>query len=99
MAFAARKHEDGTWRLCKRMGDTILTLSSAEFPGLEVKFPTQSKAKACSDALNEAHWKDYDKAARKALPPSKTALFWAFVEILHQHEGLTEAHYKKVRGT
>lgn len=94
MAFAARKHDDGTWRLCKRMGDTILRIHG-KWPHISPKFASQAKTKACADELNERFWTEYDRHERKH-KDQPNPLFWELIEVIYQHGGLTDAEYKEI---
>lgn len=98
MAFAARKHDDGTWRLCKRMGATMTHVSSQYWPTAEVIFPSQAKAKACADELNETWWKTYEKASKNEYgkPSPHDPMLWEFVAIIQKHEGLSPAALKEL---
>jgi len=70
MAFAARQHDDKTWRLCLRKGVTFS--HAGEF---QIVFSSQARAKACADALNEKFWDHNAKAiTKKAYPPEGAAM-------------------------
>lgn len=94
MAFAARKHDDGTWRLCKRMGATFSHVNSHYWPTVEIVFPSQAKCKACADELNETVWPAYDKAKTK--PDAHDPILWEFIAIIRKHEGLSPAALKEL---
>ncbi|WP_062120317.1 hypothetical protein [Aureimonas sp. AU40] len=89
MPFAARKHDDGTWRLCKRMGDTLLTATFDDGTVLAIgPFPSQAKTKACADVLNE-RWKDYERAVKKGEFSDELATW--LIQTVRDHDGLESA--------
>ncbi|RWB95621.1 MAG: hypothetical protein EOQ56_28140 [Mesorhizobium sp.] len=93
MAWGARQHEDGTWRLCERKGRTILRLSPS-FPDMEIRFASQAKTKKCADQLNELYWATYEKARKKgeATPP----FAWSMAHIIHDMGGISDADWKRI---
>ena len=79
--FGARNDEG--WRLCYRKGKSIIFVCEKKFPDIIVEFPSQARAKACADELNE-DWKQYQKEYEKP-----GALFWKFIDILVFHNGIS----------
>jgi hypothetical protein len=90
LPFAARQHDDKTWRLCHRKGRTCLFVQKTWFPGIQIKFPTQARAKACAEVLNE-RWKEYEKLEKGR--PNDT-IYWWMIDTLRAHEGLTKADWE-----
>ncbi|MBS3648748.1 hypothetical protein KEU06_08915 [Pseudaminobacter sp. 19-2017] len=99
MAFGARQHDDKSWRLCHRKGRTILFWKDAEFPGVEIVFASQAKAKACADSLNE-RWKEYEQVEfgkRKPKTDPQDLINFIFAAIV-EHGGLTTQAQKILTG-
>lgn len=96
MAFAARKDEDGTWRLCKRGGDTIRFVKQEIYPDVQIIFSSQAKTKACADELNELFWKEYERHERKS-PQDPNPRFWEILDVIKKHGGLSEGDLYKVK--
>ncbi|RWI35501.1 hypothetical protein [Mesorhizobium sp.] len=94
MAFGARQ-ENGAWRICLRKGAAILHLDSKAFPGVEVKFKSQAKAKACADTLNEVYWKRYEKA-RNERWTSTYGWVWEMAELVYDMGGISDADWKRI---
>lgn len=95
MAWGARQHDDGTWRLCERKGPTLLTLHKKAWPGVEVKFASQAKTKKCADQLNELYWKTYEKARRNGWSGSD-GWYWNMVNLIHEMGGISAADYERI---
>lgn len=97
MPFGARQ-EDGKWRLCWRKGRTIVHVRKESFPGVEIVFRSQAKAKACADALNSTYWPAYEKTEK-----GRAELDWAtyagMLETIAEHGGLTPMDMKKLTET
>lgn len=94
MAWGAR-NEDGTWRLCRRKGATVLTFMVSTFPNLEIRFSSQAKAKACADALNEAIWPLAGGYGPESTVPRDVAVKAA--TIIHDHGGFAPADWETLR--
>lgn len=95
MAFGARQ-EDGKWRLCHRKGRTIVHWTKKFWPEVEIVFASQSKAKACADALNE-RWKEYETvefAIKRRPPVDVQAMVDFFFETIVDHGGLSDEAQK-----
>lgn len=88
MPFAAR-NEDGVWRLCLRKGPTYVHLWSNRWPTVEARFPSQAKAKACADELNEKCWKAYEASRPDRKRNRQPSPMWEMIEIIANHNGLT----------
>lgn len=93
MAFGARN--EGGWRLCHRKGKTIKTVLAGKY---EVVFKSQAKAKACADELNDLFWKPYWKAESKDANTTPE-IFWAMVETIQLHDGLSAGVVQEMRDT
>jgi hypothetical protein len=81
MAFAARRDDDGTWRLCLRKGKTFRT-ATLYHEQVPLAFPSQAKAKACADILNERYWKQYEKHEKKQTWPP---FAYEMVEVIKEY--------------
>jgi hypothetical protein len=84
MPFGARNDEG--WRLCLRKGKTIVFVYENVFPDIIVEFPSQARAKACADELNEI-WDPYWKTERKQALPDYD-VFNKYIDILVKHNGI-----------
>lgn len=84
MPFGAR--DDEGWRLCLRKGKTIVFVNEQLFPDVIVEFPSQARAKACADELNEL-WDPYWKTEKKQAPPDAD-VFWRYLDLLVKHNGI-----------
>lgn len=87
MPFGAR-NDDG-WRLCYRKGKSIYYVKENPPVGPEIviEFPSQARAKACADELNE-HWAPYWKTVKKGGNPDPE-IFWKYIDILVKHNGIS----------
>lgn len=83
MAFAARQ-ENGKWRLCLRKGRTIDHMTFGNGAREEIEFASQVKAKACSDALNELYWKQFERTERKG-GPLPSDVHEGIVHLIREH--------------
>jgi hypothetical protein len=68
-----------------------LFVNKDRFPSVQVRFPTQARAKACAEVLNE-RWKDYEKLEKGAL----SDVLWWIVDTIRAHEGLTKADWESL---
>lgn len=93
MAWGARQHEDGTWRLCERKGRTILRLSPS-FPDIEIRFKSQAQTKKCADVLNERYWPAYERARKKS---ADMPFAWEVFDLLYDMGGIATADYERIR--
>jgi hypothetical protein len=92
LPFAARQHDDKTWRMCLRKGRTCLFVKEGWFPKVQIKFPTHARAKACADALNE-RWKEFEAFEKGK---GDESIFWWVVDTIRANEGLTKSDWERI---
>lgn len=91
MAWGARQHDDGSWRICERKGRTVLRVS-----GKEIVFKGRADCERCTKELNDLYWDAYTQARKaKAIDP---APYTGILATIHKHGGLTAADYKELLG-
>jgi hypothetical protein len=97
MAFSNRQHDDGTWRLCLRAGETFLhVFKDPAAPRWPVKFARQSDAKACADELNEKCWDAYERSRPERKRNRAEEPVWEAIDIIAKHGGLTIAQVTEI---
>jgi hypothetical protein len=97
MAWGARQHDDGTWRLCERKGRTILFVNSKQFPDLQIQWSSRSGAEKCAKELNETYWSAYDRAQKKDVAMAGD-VFWGILDTIRKHAGISDKDWKEING-
>jgi hypothetical protein len=89
MAFSNRQHDDGTWRLCIRKGETVFHVYKEPAPRWPIIFPKQANAKACADELNETCWDAYERSRPERKRNRAESPYWEVICTIYKHHGLT----------
>jgi hypothetical protein len=78
------------------MGRTIKHVCSAEAPGVDIRFSSQTVTKKCADALNDRFWAEYERHERLA-HGQENPCYAGMLEIIFEHGGLSSADYERVK--
>lgn len=92
MAWGARQHDDGSWRLCERKGRTLLHLCCADAQDVQIVWKTRSGAEKCAKELNELWWPFYAKTKRLTDGDVQRGI----IATIHKHGGLTDADMQRI---